>query len=246
VELVTGSSYQTALDDLDHNKVDVAILGSLVTVLAVDRYDAQVMLKTDLLEGGSEYAGVICVREDSPVRDVEDLAGKRVALVRATMAGNLFPVADFIHREMMDGENAPKTIWVGTHDDAVLAMVEGMVDAAAVKDARLDAWARAHPSARVRILAQSPEVPESSIVARAGVAKALREQVAQALLKMEESDAGRATLREYGAVRFLPCSIDEFQPVYDLVTQMGSSWEKLGVPGKPPKPRKSSQPEGAN
>lgn len=234
VELVTGASYQTVLDDLRENRSDVAVLGSLITVLAIDRLDVRLLCKTDLVNGGSTYAGVICVREESPISDVSELAGRRIAMVRTTLAGNLFPVADFLRREMMEGDNAPKIVWVGTHDDAILAMVDGSVDAAALKDARLDVWMRENPGKRLRVLARSLEVPESIWVARSDLAD-VGEQVASVLLRMDSTTEGRQVLSRYGAIRFVPIELDEFRPVYRLIEQMGEAWDKLGIAGPAPK-----------
>lgn len=234
VELVTGSSYLTVLEDLKEGRSDLAVLGSLVTVLALDRLDARALLKTDLINGGSTYAGVICVPEESPVRDVDELAGKRVAMVRTTTAGDLFPLADFVRLDMMGNENPPKVVWVGTHDDAVLAMVSGVVDAAAVKDARLDVWMKEHPEKRIRVLARSAEVPESTVVARREVADTLGQQVAEVLLAMDKTPEGRDSLLKYGARRFMPVAHIEYRPVYDLIKQIGPAWEKMGIPGGPP------------
>jgi ATP phosphoribosyltransferase-like protein len=56
-----------------------AFLGSLVTVLAVDRMDAQVIVKTELPGRISTYHGVICVPEDSTFAKPADLDACRVA-----------------------------------------------------------------------------------------------------------------------------------------------------------------------
>lgn len=234
VELITGASYQTVLDDLRESRTDIAVLGSLITVLALDRLNVRLLCKTDLVNGGSTYAGVICVREESPVRDMSELAGRRIAMVRTTLAGNLFPVADFLRREMMEGDNAPRIVWVGTHDDAIMAMVDGSVDAAALKDARLDVWMRENPGKRLRVLARSLEVPESTWVARSDLAET-GEQVASVLLRMDSTPEGRQVLSTYGAIRFVPTQLEEYRPVYGLIEQMGDAWDKLGIAGPAPK-----------
>lgn len=234
VVLVTANSYATILQDFADKQVDAAFLGSMVTVLAYDRRSGVVLARTELSEGTSTYTGVICVPENSPIKSVDELLGRSIALVRTTTGGNLFPIYEMCRREMLHGENRPRLIWVGTHDDALDAMFQGQTDAAAVKNLRLAAWLRAHANQRVRILAESNPVPENSLVVRSDIAQGLGRQVADALMDMDKTPKGRAALEAYGARRFLPCSIEDYHVIYELVDQIGDEWPLLKIDGPPP------------
>jgi phosphonate transport system substrate-binding protein len=243
VELVTASSYGGILRDFQENQVDAAFLGSLVAVLAMDRMNAQVMLKTELPSGVSAYHGVICVPEDSPIQDVNDLAGRRLAVVRTTTGGNLFPLYSLAeHGIVMEGQR-PRLLWMGTHDDAVGAMMRGEADAAGVKDLRLQAVLAANPQWKVRVLVQSDAVPENALVVRGDLAATLGNELAAALLKMDQTPEGQAALQSYGARRFLPCRIEEFGAIYDIVDRIGPAWPQLGIDG--PAPRDPRHPRAA-
>lgn len=236
VELVTGNSYETVLEDFTEKRIEAAMLGSLVTVLCVDRLGAKVIAKTELPGGVSTYHGVICVAKESPITAVEQLAGKSIALVRTTTGGNLFPIHEMLRLGLLHGDNAPRLVWVGTHDDAIDTMMSGATAAAAAKNLRVSAWMLRHPGRDVRILATSGEVPENAVVVRADVAGTLGAQLSRVVLDMDKTDAGRAALREYGAARFLPCDITDYKVIYDLVADLGDQWQQLGVRGAAPKP----------
>ena len=47
VELVTASSYAGVLTDFQEGRIDSAFCGSLVAVVAIDRYQAKVILKSE-------------------------------------------------------------------------------------------------------------------------------------------------------------------------------------------------------
>lgn len=235
VELVVTSSYSGILDDFQEHQVDVAFLGSLVTVLAVDRMGAKVMLRTELPGGVSTYHGVLCVPEDSPIRDVAGLAGKRLAVVRTTTGGNLYPLYALAENGILTGEKRPKLVWMGTHDDAITAMMQGEADAAGVKDLRLQALLLANPQWKVRVLGTSGSVPENTLVVRGDLADTTGKEVAAALLGMEANPEGQAILKEYGAQRFLPCGIEDFGTVFQIVQRLGPAWSQLELEGPAPR-----------
>lgn len=82
--------------------------------------------------GASGYYSVIYVRADSPYKTIEDLKGKNLALVDPnSTSGNQAP-RFFLHKagHPVDAFFG-KTVYAGSHENAVLALVQGTVDAAA-------------------------------------------------------------------------------------------------------------------
>src|SRR4051812_10682421 len=55
VELVTLNSYENILRDFADRQVDAAFLGSLVAVLAADRLDVRILVKSELPDGATTY-----------------------------------------------------------------------------------------------------------------------------------------------------------------------------------------------
>jgi len=241
IKFTTPNNYQGVLEDFAHGATDGAFLGSLVTVLAYDMFDARVLVKPESAQGVSTYRGVIVVREDSPIQKVEDLAGKSLGMVRATMAGNLYPYYLLLDRGVLAGGNPPKFRWLGTHDDVLREVVAGNVDAGAVKDLRLQAFQAIHPAQGVRALAYSAAVPDNALVVRAGLAPELVRKLEQSLLDMNQDPQGRAALAKFGAAKFLPCRIEEYQAIYDMAERMGPDWDKLGVSAPMPRRKKEGK-----
>jgi phosphonate transport system substrate-binding protein len=235
VKLVTLNTYQTILQDFADKEVEAAFLGSFVAVLTMDRQGARPVAKPEFEDGISTYTGVLIVPESSPIKSVEDLSGRSVAMLRTTTAGNLFPVYAMVEHKLLAGPNPPKMVWVGTFDDVIRETVEGRVDAGAVKNLRLDAYLKAHPEAKIRRLAEGPEAPNMAMVVRADVADSLGPLLWRALQGMECVPEGKEALKRYGAQRFLPCDVTEFKAIYDMVDKLGPAWDQLGVTGPPPR-----------
>lgn len=235
VKLVTVNSYQSVLQDFAEKQVDAAFLGSMVAVLTMDRLDAKLLLKTELDGGISSYCGVMFVPDGSSIRSIDDLAGHSIAMVRTTTGGNLYPMYELVHHGLLNGRKPPQIRWVGTHDDAIRAVMEGEVDAGAVKNLRLDAFEKLHPQFKVRRLGASEQVPENTLLVRGDVAEELGPLLSKLLLSMDSTEEGRTALAAYGAVRFLPCRVEEYKVIYDLSEALGPAWIQLDIQGPPPK-----------
>ena len=234
LQLAALRLYPGVLDELAQKKIDGAFVGSLVAVLAVDRLGAQLIVKPQQPDGGWTYRGVVFVREDSPIRSVRDLSGRTIAMLRATTAGDLFPIY-LLHGEgMLDGPEAPTMRWMGTHDQVIEQVIDGYADAGAVKDLRLASFESTHAHTPLRRLAESDPVPNNSLVLRGDLPPERVAQVRRLLLDMHTTEDGRATLASFGAARFLACELDEFHAIYRMVQALGPAWERLRVDGPAP------------
>lgn len=243
VELVTVNSYDAVLKDMADREVDFAFLGSLLAVMAMDRHEAEVVAKPVLADGVSQYRGIVLVREDSPIRDWPDLAGKRLALLRTTYAGDLFPVTQLHERKLLGSEQAPKVEWAGTHEEVIRDVVEGIVDAGAVKDLVYEDLKKGHPEWNLRVIARSPPVPNLTLLVRRDLVAGLGQQLHETLLRMEGDQEGMRALSAFGAQRFVDCQVDEFSPVYDMLERLGEDWVRLNIEG--PAPRRENAPRTA-
>jgi phosphonate transport system substrate-binding protein len=239
VELVTNNTYEGVLDDFATGQVDAAFLGSFVAVLAMDRYDARVLVKPETPAGVTTYRSVLFTRADAPIGSIEELAGRSIAMVKATTAGDLFPIHVMVQGGLLDAAAGVDFRWVGTHDAAIQEVVEGRTDAGAAKDLRLIAYEQSHPVVRLRRLEVGPSVPNNALFAGALMPEELAEGLATMLTTMHDEPAGRTTLETFGAGRFVPCEANEYEAIYQMVEGLGDDWSKLGVSGPPPRPPES-------
>jgi len=227
IQLVTLSSYAAVLDQLAEQKIDGAFLGSMVTVLAHERLGARVLVKPEQEDGSSTYHGVIFVREDSPIQTIGDLAGRSLAMVHTTTACALFPFYLLTQHDMMEGRDAPKPVWVGTHDDVVAEVVAGRVDAGAAKNPRVDHYLRTHPEAELRRLAESDQVPENALVVAAHLPSSLSRRLEAALLELHRTRAGRDVLARFGSARFRRCTIADYSAVYEMMKPLSPEYLRI-------------------
>ena len=240
VELVTNASYEGVLEDFASKNIDAAFLGSLVAVLAMDRQGAEVLTKSESIDGRSTYAGVVFVPESSPIKSFAELQGHTLGAVKTTTAGPLFGVyiMSTLHG-MVSDQVSPRFVWLGTHDDVMREVTAGRVEAGAAKDLRLDAYEKRHPElAKFRRLASSQRVPDNALVVRAGWES--KEALREALLHMQDDAAGRQALSALGLGRYVPCAPKEYEPIYEMIAAIGPQWREVGIKGPPPERKGAS------
>ena len=85
-----------------------------------------------------DYKSEILVKKDSGINSLKDLKGKKIALQDVTStAGYTFPISTLKEEAGIDATKDMKIVNVKGHDQAVISLLNGDVDAAAVfQDAR--------------------------------------------------------------------------------------------------------------
>ncbi len=229
VTLVTSSTYHGALNDMAEDRTDAAFMGSMVAALTLEMVRARVLVKPQTTDGVSTYRGVIFVRDDSPIRNLEDLAGQSIAMVRTTTAGHLFPIFRLSEYGLLSGEDAVAMRWVGTHDQVIQEVDLGRIAVGAAKDLRIDAYEKQHPMTHFRRLALGDPVPNNALLVRNDMDESLIKELTRVLLEMDQHESGQKVLSVFGAARFLPCQSDEYQAVYDMTEQLGPGWGNIGL-----------------
>ncbi|MCP4363696.1 MAG: PhnD/SsuA/transferrin family substrate-binding protein, partial [Planctomycetes bacterium] len=98
-------------------------------------HDEQVEPLVCAIRGGSPtYVGEIVVREDSDIRTVEDLIGRRViGSSPSSTSGNLMPSGMLVEEGIEKSEFAAMD-FAGGHDKAAQAVLSGEYDAAWIND----------------------------------------------------------------------------------------------------------------
>lgn len=227
VRFMMLSRYGNILESFDAERLDGAFFGSFTGVLAIERLGVVPLARPVNLDGSSTYHGHVFVRKDSGLRKAADLRGKRMAFVdRATTAGYVFPLAWL--REQGIRIRGPEKFFsefyfTGSHDAAIVAVLEGKADVGAAKHSVFDRLRREDPRVDrdLVVLANSPPVPSNGLCVRADLEPDLREALRRALLDLERDPAGAAVLAQFGALRFVETSAEDYRPVLDLARAAG-------------------------
>jgi phosphonate transport system substrate-binding protein len=159
-------------------------------------------------KGVASYKSVIVARADSGIDSLEKLTGKRMAFEDETSTSAYHaPLAIMLKRGLkmrrIDAGAPPPAgavgyFFAGGETNLLARVHRGMADAGAVSD--LD-WNDASVTPEVmrremRVIHESPPITRGVMVARRGIAPAVRNAVLDALVAMDGNEEGKAVLKE--------------------------------------------------
>ncbi|KQP41404.1 phosphonate ABC transporter substrate-binding protein [Methylobacterium sp. Leaf104] len=184
--------------------------------------------------GASGYYSVIYVRADSPYRTIEDLKGKNLALVDPnSTSGNQAP-RFFLHKAGHPVDTVfGKTVYAGSHENAVLALVQGTVDAAAnlynsdtdtmvtrmaTKGMLKKPDGTAMGQSDFRVVFKSDFLPEGPFAMLASLPDDLKAKIRDALVAMPKADkAAFDRLSDGKDQDFTPVTLKDYQPIIEML-----------------------------
>lgn len=222
VKVVVASDYAGVVEALRSRFVEMAFVHSVGYVYASREGGCQILVKATR-RGAATYTARIFVRQGRGVRTLPELRGKRIAFVDPTStSGYIYPMVLLIKAGLVQNRD-PKTffreaVFAGAHDAALLALLNGAVDAAAVFD---DAPQRLLPdrsrAAELLMVAESPRIPNDGVCVRQGLEPELVERLTQALLGLNRPEHRAILLRLYNIDGLIPAKDKDYDPVREAV-----------------------------
>jgi phosphonate transport system substrate-binding protein len=225
---LVSSDYVGVVEALRSKSVDLAFVHPVGYVLAAREAKARIIVK-DVWHGKTTYTSRIYVRKDSNIKKPEDLRGKTIAFVDpASSSGYIYPMVSLVKKGLIKKRN-PKTffkeaLFAGSHDAALLALVNRNVDAAASFDFALEQYVKSGASDLTYIL-ETPPIPEAGVAVREGLTKEMVTRLKRALLAMNQEKYREILVKLYNIDGFEPAEDSDYDPVREAVALMG-----LGLP----------------
>lgn len=225
VEFTILSRYGNIIDRFATQKMDGAFFGSFTGALAIQKLGVVPLARPVNLDNTSTYHGYIFVRKDSGIRRVGDMKGKKMAFVeKATTAGYIFPIAYLREHGVTDIDGFfSEYFFTGSHDAAIKAVLNRKADVGAAKHSMYDRVRRDEPRVdrELVIIADSPAVPSNGLCVRKDLDPGVRNSLRNALLGLEREPEGKKALEQFGALRFIETTAQDYRPVFDLAHQAG-------------------------
>jgi len=186
-ELHINTSYQQTVDELCSGELTAAYLGPLTYVRAHAECGAEPILRLQT-SGRDTYRSYILVRDDSPVREVADLQGKRFGFGSAlSTSSHLVPRAMLV-KAGVDLGVGTQCLYFEHHERAARAVLTGEADACGVRDIVGEKFL----GRGLRILARSRPIPNFPFVISPSGSDEIRRQIVRALVELPKKDSGIA------------------------------------------------------
>jgi phosphonate transport system substrate-binding protein len=186
-----GNSYADHVEETGLGRIGLAYMGPVGYVQLTEKYGPRPLLAMLETGGTSELNGHIVVRQDSALRDLDDLANRTIGLgdPGSTMS-SVVPTALLRRAGVEVNARSAQRRYRG-HNSIAIAVLSGQVDAGAVKDEVY----RRHAPAGLRSLVSLPSVSEHLFVASPALDPQLVARIRELLLGLHQTREGRLALR---------------------------------------------------
>jgi phosphonate transport system substrate-binding protein len=190
VRIEIAKDYETHADAAAKNVLDIAYMGPALYIDLVDNHGSRPILGQLQVKGSNTFRGAIVVNQNSSLKELSDLSGKRFAFGDpiSTMS-HLVP--SFMLQEAGITKNKLSSyIHLDNHSAVALSVLSGMFDAGAVKE---EIYYK-YEERGLKVLTWSPNIPEHVFVARADMPQQTVHILRDAMLKLASDTYGSVVL----------------------------------------------------
>ncbi|BAZ50567.1 phosphonate ABC transporter, periplasmic phosphonate-binding protein [Nostoc sp. NIES-4103] len=225
-----AKDYKEIIDLLVKDKLDMAYLGPLGYVEAVERGAKVEPLVTaiDKYTRQPWYRSCILVKQDSPIKTLKDLKGKRIAFVdTSSTSGYLMPLATF-HKLGIDPQrDFAQVIYAGSHNKSMDALQNGIVDAAITN---IPSYLKYQKSGKLthqswKVLWESPPITNSPIVVSKKLPPELIQQLKQTFINSPDGIEDITGIESAGYTLVNPSD-------YASIQQLHKDLKLISIPAK--------------
>lgn len=226
IKVYMPTDYLGVVEALRNKTADLAFIHPAGYVFANREAKAQIVA-VDVWHGKTSYTSRIFVRKDAGITSLEQLRGKTIAFVDpGSTSGYVYPMVLLIKKGLVKNRD-PKTffkdaMFAGTHEAALLALLNGSVDAVASFDLAPQQYLKDKERIeRLTHVAESDPIPEAGMVVREGLDPALVKKLQDALMAFNAPEY-RPVLKDfYGIDGFAPARDSDYNPVRDAIDLLG-------------------------
>ena len=201
VDLIIHATYDEAHDAIAAGQFEFGRLGPAGYLIVKARRAPVRILVAESYNGTSLFEGAIFVRDDSPIRTLADIKGKRMAFGDdKSTTGRFLPQATLV-RAGIRARDLKAFDYLGRHDKVVTAIASGAFDVGAANDRTIEK----HTEKKLRKIAKVT-TPTEPWVVHAGVDPKLADAIRDALLTMD-----RKALQYLDRDGFVPAREADFE-----------------------------------
>lgn len=226
IKVYMPTDYLGVVEALRNKTADMAFVHPAGYVFSSREAKAQIVA-VDVWHGKTSYTSRFFVRKDSNFKRLEDLRGKNIAFVDpGSTSGYVYPMVMLIKKGLVKDRD-PKTffkeaMFAGTHEAALLALLNGSVDAVASFDLAPQQYLKDKERIeKLTYVAETEPIPEAGMCVREGLDPALVKKLHDALMAFNAPEY-RPVLKDfYGIDGFAPAKDSDYNPVREAIDLLG-------------------------
>lgn len=210
-------------------EIDISFSNPFVYIRIAQQYGARAFARIIEKEGKDMFRGEICVAEDSPLKTLADLRGKRImAVSRSSAGGYLFQIGMLAEAGINPEElTIDFAQGAGKQEKAFLAVYSGEYDACFVREGtRTEVMKDQVDISKIRVLAYTPFYPGWVYAGRKGLDPSVLDKIRAAMLKLDLNNPEHKVILEKAAfVKVVPSEDRDFDPIRELAARLEPKWD---------------------
>jgi phosphonate transport system substrate-binding protein len=226
IKVYMPTDYLGVVEALRNQTADLAFVHPAGYVFANREAKAQIVA-VDVWHGKTSYTSRFYVRKDSGIKALEELRGKSIAFVDpGSTSGYVYPMVMLIKKGLVKDRN-PKTffkeaMFAGTHEAALLALLNGSVDAVASFDLAPQQYLKDRERVeKLTFVAETDPIPEAGVIVREGMDPDLVKKLFDALMAFNAPEYKPILKDFYGIDGFAPGRDSDYNPVREAIDLLG-------------------------
>lgn len=235
VTVSVSTDYNTIVEAMASKQVDVGFLPPNAYVLANEQSNVKVLLQAQRYgikqPGGDStdelvdsYRSMIVVKSGSDIKELDDLKGKTIATQDVTSsAGYVWPVAE-MKKAGIDINTDVTTVQVKGHDQAVLSVLNGDVDAAFVFEDARNTVKNDYPEImdEVEPMYFTEPIPNDTISVRSDMSEEWDKKIQDAFIAIGKDEEGKQIISDiYSHEGYVVSQDSNFDIVREYAEQVG-------------------------
>lgn len=236
VKVSVSTDYNTVIEAMASKQVDIGFLPPSNYVVAHDTRKAADLLLQALRFGVDDatgkattemvdfYKSMIVVKADSPIQSIKDLKGKRMGWQGVTSAAGYVYPGYLLKKEGIDPQTDVQPTQFQGHDKAIIALLNGQVDAVGVfQDIRTN-MLKDYPDVfnQTRVLAFSDKIPNDTIAVRSDMSPEWKKKIQDAFIAIGSDPEGQKVVSDvYTHKGYKVAEDSTFNIVRDVNKAMG-------------------------
>ena len=214
---ILTTTFDQYTKQLQNGRISIGFENPYIYVLASKSHEAVAMA----IKGadGDKFRGIIITRADSPIKSLEDLKGKRVAIVGYSSAGGYLSQRLTLLEKKIDVnkdcqiEIAPEN----KQENVVFAVFTGDADVGFIRESALARMQEFVPMGAIRVLARTAWLPNWALSVYRAMDPADKEKIIQAIHSIPKNSPVLQALHIKG---FRPASDRDYDPVREAAGLM--------------------------
>jgi phosphonate transport system substrate-binding protein len=222
VQLIQRKTYDEVNTLFPKGQIDLAFICTGPFAASREKFGFEA-LATPQVRGQPFYQSYLIVPKDSPYQSLEDLRGRIFAFTDPdSNTGAMVPRFWLAEAGETPESFFSKTTFTYSHDNSILAVAKGLVDAAAVDGHQWEYFERFNPAytSKTRVIRKSQPFGSPPLVASARLGEEVRSKIQELMLSMHKDPEGQRILEKLLIDRFVAPRQEWYEPARAMISSL--------------------------